>query len=125
MKAKIKVPITTTQEVEVQLPQFRKDGDEYHAIYGEDSYDNIYFRIYKNKLICFMAFSDLNNVSKGVEITKEEFVKTFNEYKETINLYGVHNKGEYYVEDLTEDEKQAYYYQQEQLKREAMEERSL
>jgi hypothetical protein len=106
MKATIKVPMTTTKEVEVQLPQFRKDGDEYHAIYGEDSYDNIYFRIYKNKLICFMAFSDLNNVSKGVEITKEEFVKTFNEFKETMNINGVdkqyltsEKEGEYYLSD--------------------------
>jgi hypothetical protein len=103
MKAKIKVPVTTTQEVEVQLPQFRKDGDEYHAIYGEDSYDNIYFRIYKNKIICFMAFSDLNNVSKGVEITQDEFIKVFNDYKETINIHGVDNKGEYYLEQQRED----------------------
>lgn len=102
MKTTIKVPVTTTKEVEVQLPQFRKDGDEYHAIYGEDSYDNIYFRIYKNKLICFMAFSDLNNVSKGKEITQQEFVKAFNEYKETINLYGVmtsEKEGEYYLSE--------------------------
>ena len=125
MKATIKVPVTTTKEVEVQLPQFRKDGDEYHAIYGEDSYDNIYFRTYKKKLICFMAFSDLNNVSKGVEITQDEFLKVFNDYKETMKINVVDNKGEYYVEDLTDDEKQAYYYQQEQLKREAMEGRSL
>ena len=103
MKATIKVPMTTTKEVEVQLPQFRKDGDEYHAIYGEYSYDNIYFRIYKNKLICFMAFSDLNNVSKGVEIAQDEFIKVFNDYKETINLYGVDAKGEYYLDQLREN----------------------
>jgi len=106
MKATIKVPMTTTKEVEVMLPQFRKDGDEYYAIYGEDSYYNIYFRIYKNKIICFMAFTDLNNISRGVEITKEEFVKIFNDYKETINIHGASpsitndEQGEYYLTEI-------------------------
>jgi len=110
MKATIKVPITITKEVEVMLPQFRKDGDEYHAIYGEDSYDNIYFRIYKNKIICFMAFTDLNNISRGVEITKEEFVKIFNDYKETINIHGASysitndEQGEYYLTDAEKED---------------------
>jgi hypothetical protein len=102
MKTTIKVPITITKEVEVMLPQFRKDGDEYHAIYGEDSYDNIYFRIYKNKIICFMAFTDLNNISRGVEITQDEFIKAFNSVKNTIDFVGV-------SPSITNDEQGEYY----------------
>jgi hypothetical protein len=36
MKTTIKVKTITTQEVEVSLPQFRKDGNEYYAFYSEN-----------------------------------------------------------------------------------------
>ena len=104
MKATIK--ISTTQEVKVSLPQFRKDGNEYYAFYSENYLDNMYFRIYKNKLICFMAFCELHNINKGNQITEIEFIKAFNSVKNTIDFVGVSPsitndlQGEYYLTEI-------------------------
>jgi hypothetical protein len=108
MKTTIK--ITTTQEVEVSLPQFRKDGNEYYAFYSENYLDNIYFRVYKGRLMTFMAFCELHNINKGNQITESEFIKAFNSVKNTIDLVGVSpsitndEQGEYYLTDAEKED---------------------
>ena len=106
MKATIKVPVTTTQEVEVSLPQFRKDGNEYYAFYSENYLDNIYFRVYDVRLMTFMSFCELHNINKGNQITESEFIKAFNSVKNTIDFVGVFpsiandEQGEYYLTEI-------------------------
>jgi hypothetical protein len=73
MKTTITVPIITSQEVEVSLPQFRKEGNEYYAFFTEKDTDNIYLRLNGERLMCYMAWCTLSNISKGVEISEEEF----------------------------------------------------
>lgn len=107
MKTTIKV--NTTQEVEVSLPQFRKDGNEYYAFYSENYLDNIYFRVYEKKLMTFMAFCELHNINKGNQITESEFIKAFNLVKGTIDIMGD-------TPTITNDEQGDYYIsEQEQL----------
>ena len=111
MKTTIKV--TTTQEVEVNLPQFRKanelSGFDYYAFYSEDRHENIYFRTYKGKLMAFHSFAEISDITKGEQITQSEFIKAYNEAKDTINIYGV-------SASVTNDEQGEYYLpEQEQL----------
>jgi hypothetical protein len=73
MKTTITVPIITSQEVEVSLPQFRKDGSDYYAFYSDKDNDNIYLRLNGERLMCYMAWCTLSNINKGVEISEEEF----------------------------------------------------
>jgi hypothetical protein len=73
MKATITVKATVTKEVEVNLPQFKKEGNEYYAFYSDKDHDNIYLRINGERLMCYMAWCTLSNINKGVEISEEEF----------------------------------------------------
>jgi hypothetical protein len=73
MKTTITVPIITSQEVEVSLPQFRKEGNEYYAFYSDKDTDNIYLRLNGERIMCYMAWCTLSNLNKGVEISEEEF----------------------------------------------------
>jgi hypothetical protein len=109
MKTTITVPIITSQEVEVSLPQFRKieglASTEFIAYYGEKDDDNIYFRVKEGKLSCYMAWYNIKKVIEGSPISQGEFTKVLNNAKETINTYGVSatvtsdTQGEYYLTD--------------------------
>jgi hypothetical protein len=73
MKTTITVPIITSQEVEVSLPQYRKEGNEYYAFYSDKDTDNIYLRLNGERIMCYMAWCTLSNINKGVEISEQEF----------------------------------------------------
>jgi hypothetical protein len=112
MKTTIKVKTITTQEVEVSLPQFRRNdtiaSTEFIAYYGEKDDDNIYFRVKDGKLSCFMGWYNINRVLEGTPISQTEFVQALNDAKETINTYGVFSS-------VTNDEQGEYYIEQTQL----------
>jgi len=109
MKTTIKVKTITTQEVEVSLPQFRRNDTiasiEFIAYYSEKDDDNIYFRVKDGKLSCFMGWYNINRVLEGTPISQTEFVQALNDAKETINTYGVtpyitnDEQGEYYISE--------------------------
>ena len=113
MKTTITIKSITTQEVEVSLPQFRKvnelSGFDYYAFYSEDRYKNIYFRTYKGKLMAYFAFADISDITKGEAITQSEFIKAYNDVKDTINIW-------HSFQNVTNDEQGEYYLtEQEQL----------
>jgi len=79
MKQTITVCATTTHEVEVSLPMFRRDGDEYFAFYSAASDDNSYFRLKGRTLMCFMNWCSVSgNIDKGIEISQSEFNHALN-----------------------------------------------
>lgn len=96
MKTTINVP--SSKEVEVSLPQYRRLDNEFFAFTSKNRYDNTYFRTSDNRLICYMAFCDISDINKGIEISRNEFVHAFDAAKESMIFE--HNTN-YYEEDFS------------------------
>ena len=125
----MKITKTIRQEVEVEinLPMFRKrnNGDitHYYAFYSDLSSENLAFSIEGERLNHFHNFCYLSDCTLGEEITFAEFYS------------GLLIAQSYLAEQvkkiasidpsMSEDDMYYYYDTQDQLKREAMEGRSL
>lgn len=125
----MKITKTIRQEVEVEinLPMFRKrnNGDitHYYAFYSDLSSENLAFSIEGERLNHFHNFCYLSDCTMGEEITFAEFYSGLliaqsylaNQVKKITSI----------DPSMNEDDMYYYYDTQDQLKREAMEGRSL
>lgn len=125
----MKITKTIRQEVEVEinLPMFRKrnNGDiaHYYAFYSDLSSENLAFSIEGERLNHFHNFCYLTDATMGEEITFAEFYSGLliaqsylaNQVKKITSI----------DPSMNEDDMYYYYDTQDQLKREAMEGRSL
>lgn len=124
---KITKTISQQVEMEIELPMFRKrnNGDiaHYYAFYSDLSSENLAFSIEGERLNHFHNFCYLSDCTLGEEITFAEFYS------------GLLIAQSYLAEQvkritsidpsMNEDDMYYYYDTQDQLKREAMEGRSL
>jgi hypothetical protein len=124
---KITKTVSQQVEVEINLPMFRKrnNGDitHYYAFYSDLSSENVAFSIEGERLNHFHNFCYLSDCTMGEEITFAEFYSGLltaqsylaNQVKKITSI----------DPSMSEDDMYYYYDQQEQLKREAMEGRSI
>ena len=124
---KITKTVSQQVEMEIELPMFRKrnNGDitHYYAFYSDLSSENLAFSIEGERLNHFHNFCYLSDCTMGEEITFAEFYS------------GLLIAQSYLAEQvkkitsidpsMSEDDMYYYYDTQDQLKREAMEGRSL
>ena len=124
---KITKQVTQQVELEIELPMFRKrnNGDitHYYAFYSDLSSENLAFSIEGERLNHFHNFCYLSDCTMGEEITFAEFYSGLliaqsylaNQVKKITSI----------DPSMSEDDMYYYYDTQDQLKREAMEGRSL
>jgi hypothetical protein len=124
---KIKKQVTQEVELEIELPMFRKRVNghiiHYYAFYSDLSSENLAFSIEGERLNHFHNFCYLSDCTLGEEITFAEFYSGLltaqsclaNQVKKITSI----------DPSMNEDDMYYYYDQQEQLKREAMEGRSI
>ena len=124
---KITKQVTQQVELEIELPMFRKknNGDitHYYAFYSDLSSENLAFSIEGERLNHFHNFCYLSDCTLGEEITFAEFydgllVAQSCLAEQVKKITSAHPS-------MSEDDMYYYYDQQEQLKREAMEGRSI
>jgi hypothetical protein len=124
---KITKQVTQQVELEIELPMFRKrnNGDitHYYAFYSDLSSENLAFSIEGERLNHFHNFCYLSDCTLGEEITFAEFYAGLliaQSYlaEQVKKITSAHPS-------MSEDDMYYYYDQQEQLKREAMEGRSI
>jgi hypothetical protein len=124
---KITKQVTQQVELEIELPMFRKrnNGDitHYYAFYSDLSSENLAFSIEGERLNHFHNFCYLSDCTLGEEITFAEFyagllIAQSCLAEQVKKITSAHPS-------MSEDDMYYYYDQQEQLKREAMEGRSI
>ncbi len=124
---KIKKQVTQEVEVEINLPMFRKRVNghiiHYYAFYSDLSSKNLAFSIEGERLNHFHNFCYLSDCTMGEEITFAEFYSGLliaqsclaEQVKKITSI----------DPSMSEDDMYYYYDTQDQLKREAMEGRSI
>jgi hypothetical protein len=124
---KITKTVSQQVELEIELPMFRKRENghiiHYYAFYSDLSSENLAFSIEGERLNYFHNFCYLTDCTMGVEITFAEFYAGLliaqsylaNQVKKITSI----------DPSMNEDDMYYYYDTQDQLKREAMEGRSL
>lgn len=124
---KITKQVTQQVEVEIELPMFRKRVNghiiHYYAFYSDLSSENLAFSIQGERLNHFHNFCYLSDCTLGEEITFAEFYSGLliaqsylaNQVKKITSI----------DPSMNEDDMYYYYDTQDQLKREAMEGRSI
>lgn len=124
---KITKTVTQQVEMEIELPMFRKRVNghiiHYYAFYSDLSSENIAFSIEGERLNHFHNFCYLTDCTMGEEITFAEFYSglltaQFYLAEQVKNITSIDPS-------MNEDDMYYYYDTQDQLKREAMEGRSL
>jgi hypothetical protein len=80
---KIKTTKEIVEEVEVELPLFVKDIGYYYALLGEEKFIRVGNDSYEKSIGYFLLSS--KNFANNQQISKEEFIKAYNEAKDYID----------------------------------------